>query len=608
MEVLVPLAVAVPLAAAGTLAASSHYLPHRVSDAIAIAVATFDAVVGVLLITRSSGSPIVYWFGGWHARHGLALGIGFAVDPFGAGMAALAGTLVTVVLVFSWRYFEDVGALFHVLVLVFLAAMTGFALSGDLFNMFVWFELMSVAAYALTAYRCEEATPLEGALNFAITNSIGALVILAGTALLYGHTGALNLAQIGRTIAGERPHGVVVVAFTLLLTGFFAKAAAVPFHFWHADAHAVAPSPVCALFSGVMVQLGFYAVARIYWTMFSGPLGAHTHAVRDVLLAFGLLTAVVAAVMCFLQRHLKRMLAYSTISEGGLILVGIALLGRDGLAGAGAYVLAHGLAKAGLFLCVGIVLFRLSSIDELTLRGRGRALPVTGIIFVLGALAMTGVPPFGTYLGKSLIEDSASKLGYSWLPAMMTAVSIVSVAALFRAGARVFLGWGEAQDSLLSPEPDESREVEHPPRKRPPIMLVPAAALVLASLGLSLVPGLEHGLKREAARFEDRPAYAQAALSQSTATTPSPALELPAFGSSAVGYGVASAAGALLLGLVGLYRPRLAHRLPSASLRLAAAAVRPLRAAHSGVVTDYVTWLLVGAAGLGGIFALTLTS
>jgi multicomponent Na+:H+ antiporter subunit D len=608
VEILVPLAVAVPLAAAGTLAALSHFLPHRVTDAVAVAIAAFDAVVGVVLILRSSGAPVVYWFGGWHPRHGLALGIGFAVDPFGAGMAALAGALVTAALLFSWRYFEDVGALFHVLVLVFLAGMTGFALSGDLFNMFVWFELMSVAAYALTAYRCEEATPLEGALNFGITNSIGALLILAGTALLYGHTGALNLAQIGRTIAGERPHGLLVVAFTLLLAGFFAKGAAVPFHFWHADAHAVAPNPVCALFSGVMVQLGFYAVARVYWTMFAGPLGGHADAVRNVLLAFGLLTAILAAVMCFLQRHLKRMLAYSTISEGGLILVGIALLGHDGLAGAAAYVLAHGLAKAALFLCVGILLFRLSSVDELRLRGRGRSLAPTGVVFALGALAMTGVPPFGTYLGKSLIEDSASRLGYGWLPAVMTAVSIVSVGALLRAAARVFLGWGDSRDPLLSPEPDEAGEVEHPPRKRPPIMLVPAAALVLASLGLSLVPGLEHGLKQQAARFEDRPAYAQAVLSNRAVPAPTPALGLPTFSSSATGYGLASAAGAVLLALVGLYRPRLARKLPSASLRLATAAIRPLRAAHSGVVTDYVTWLVLGAAALGGVFALTLRS
>src|SRR5947208_3285178 len=152
-------------------------------------------------------------------------------------MAALAATLVTAVLVFSWRYFEEVGALFHVLVLVFLAAMTGFALSGDLFNMFVWFELMSVAAYALTAYRCEEATPLEGALNFGITNSIGALLILTGTAVLYGHTGTLNLAQIGRTIAGERPGGLLGVASTFLVAGFLAKVAAVPLHSWHAAGH-----------------------------------------------------------------------------------------------------------------------------------------------------------------------------------------------------------------------------------------------------------------------------------------------------------------------------------------------------------------------------------
>src|SRR5205085_10166280 len=118
------------------------------------------------------------WFGGWKPRDGVSVGISFTVDPFGAALAALIATLVTAALVFSWRYFDEVGTLFHVLMLVFLGAMSGFVLSGDLFNMFVWFELMSVAAYALTGYRVEEASPLQGAINFAVTNTIGSLCIL----------------------------------------------------------------------------------------------------------------------------------------------------------------------------------------------------------------------------------------------------------------------------------------------------------------------------------------------------------------------------------------------------------------------------------------------
>jgi multicomponent Na+:H+ antiporter subunit D len=608
VEILAPLPVAVPLAAAAVLTVSSHFARARIGDSIAVAAAAFAAVVSTILLLRSAAAPIEYWFGGWRPRHGVALGIAFSIDPIGAGMAALSATLVTAALVFSWRYFAEVGPLFHVLVLVFLAGMSGFALSGDLFNMFVWFELMSVSAYALTGYRVEEEAPLEGALNFGITNSVGALLILTGTALLYGHTGALNLAQIGRTIAGERPNGLVIVAFTFLVAGFFAKAAAVPFHFWHADAHAVAPSPICAVFSGVMVQLGFYAAARVYWTVFASTFAGHAGAVRAILVGFGLLTALVAAVMCFLQRHLKRMLAYSTISEGGLILVGIALLRPDGLAGAAAYVLAHGLAKASLFLCVGIVLYRLSSVDELRLHGAGRPLVVTRVIFLVAALSLVGLPPMGTYLGKALVEDEAARLGYGWVPPLMTAASIVSVAAILRAGARVFLGWGATRDPLLSPEPDETSEVEHAPAKRPPVMLVPAAVLALAAAGISLVPGLEHAAKGQAERFESRPAYARAVLARAApvkARLPED-LALPAYTTGGLAYGAAAGAGAVLLALAGLWRPRLARALPAAACRAAAVAVGGLRTLHSGAVGDYVTWLIAGTAVLGGLLALTV--
>jgi multicomponent Na+:H+ antiporter subunit D len=608
VEVLAPLPAAVPLVAAALLAAASHLVPRRIGDPVAIAVAAFAAVVSTILLCRSAAAPVEYWFGGWRPRHGLALGIGFSIDPFGAGMAALAGTLVTAALVFSWHYFDEVGPLFHVLMLVFLGGMSGFALSGDLFNMFVWFELMSVAAYALTGYRVEEEAPLEGALNFGITNSVGAFLILSGTALLYGHTGALNLAQIGRALAAERPHGLVIVAFCFLAVGFLVKAAAAPFHFWLADAHAVAPSPVCVLFSGVMVQLGLYAVARVYWTLFSGPFAEHEHAIRGVLIGFGLLSAVVGAVMCFLQRHLKRMLAYSTVAHSGLFLIGIALLTPDGLAGAATFVLAHGLAKGGLFLCVGIVLYRLSSVDELRLRGRGRRLVPTAVIFTAAGLSLSGLPPFGAFLGKSLIEESASKLGYGWLPAVMTLVTILTAGTVLRAAGRVFLGLGAKRDPLFSPEPDEAAEVEDEPRRRPAVMLVPAAVLVAASIGISLVPGLEHSAKHQAERFQNRAAYARDVLSPGPPRKePLPQnLDLPRYTATNVAYGVAGAAGAILLALAGLWRPRLARSVPAAARRAGAAGLDGLRALHSGVVGDYVAWLVFGTAVLGGLLALTV--
>ena len=227
---------------------------------------------------------------------------------------------------------EEAPRLYRVLMLVFLGGMCGFALSADLFNMFVFFEVMGVTAYALAGYHVNELGPLQGALNFAITNSIGAYMLLFGTALVYGDTGALNLAQIGKTLEGHQPDALLVVAFTLIIVGFLVKAAIVPFHLWLADAHAVAPAPVCVLFSGVMVELGLLGVARVYWTMFDAPFEPHAPAVRNVLVTIGVVTALLGAVMAFVQRHLKRLLAYSTISHAGVMLAAIALLDHKSLA------------------------------------------------------------------------------------------------------------------------------------------------------------------------------------------------------------------------------------------------------------------------------------
>src|SRR5437870_2181142 len=216
MTALVPLVVAIPLVGAAAIAAIGQHLPAQVFNVAATAVAVSVTTLATILIFRSADYDVVYWFGGWRPRHGIAIGISFTVDPFGAGLAALAGALMVAALAYSFHYFGDVGYLFYALMLAFLAGLCGFALTGDLFNLFVFFELMSVAAYALTGYKVEQPGVLQGALNFAITNSIGAFLVLFGIALLYGRTGALNLAQIGDALARRPADGLVIGSLVLL--------------------------------------------------------------------------------------------------------------------------------------------------------------------------------------------------------------------------------------------------------------------------------------------------------------------------------------------------------------------------------------------------------
>ena len=622
------LPIALPLLVAALLTGLSPLLRRRAADLVAVLTAAAATGCGVVLLARSRGGPEVSWFGGWTPRPGgIALGVDLAVDQTAAALAVLAGVLMTGALLFSWRYYDAVGTLFHALMLVFLTGLTGFVLSGDLFNMFVFFELMSVSAYALTGYRTEERGAIQGALNFAVTNSLGAILVLFGIALLYGRTGALNLAAMGEALAGGAGGGpvdrVVVTAFALLVAGFFVKAAVVPFHFWLADAYAVAPTPVCVLFAGIMSELGLYAVARVHWTVFAPVLGPDAGAVQAVLLAVGALTALLGAVMCLPQRHLARLLAFATVSHVGVMLLGIALLGARGEADAGlagtlVYMVADGLVKAGLFVAVGVLSQRFGTVDVVRLTGAAVHMPRTAALMVAGAAGLAGLPPFGTWLGKSLIDEAAAAAGQGWVAWVVFASAALTAGAVARAAARVFFvdhpgGRRRRRGAPRGPRPP-----------RPPlVMWLPGAAFLLAAVAVGVVPDLAGRAEAAAAAFTDTADYVATVLHGAPPTAPVPGPGLANARAAAVN-GVAATVVAALIGLTGARAvtrrgardgardedapapgpvPRPLRRAATVPFR---ALLGALRAIHSGEVGDSVAWFTVGAAGLTVAFAFLL--
>ena len=610
MDQLLPLAVVVPLLVAAAISALTPLLrrQRRILDSVAIATSAVVAGMLVVIMIRVAHRDQTYWFAGFRPHHGIAIGIDFEVGPLSAGLACLAAILVTAGMVFSWRYFQRVATYYHVLMLAFLAGMTGFCLTGDIFDMFVWFELMGVSAYALTAYRPEERGSIQGALNFAITNSIGAYLTLSGIAVVYGRTGALNMAQIGQDIARHRPDGLVVVAFVLIITGWLIKSAIVPFHFWLADAHAVAPTPVCVLFSGVMVELGLYGIARVYWSMFGlalGNRGTITHA----FLALGLLTTIVGALFCFRERHIKRLLAFSTISHAGMFLTGLALLTPLGLAGAAVSVAGHAMVKAALFLCTGIVLHRLGSVNETWLHGRGRPLRATGVVFTLAAFGLADLPPFATYLGKGWIEDTSSAHGMTWVIALLVFASVVVGAAVLRVAGGVFYGLGDppSEDPQMARESsEETSETDEGKQHTPLTMIIPPAVLVAAAAVIGLLPRLGSVVEAAAARFQDQPAYDATVLhgARVAHVTAPYAAEPAGVTVTDLVIGLGTAAGAVFLAFLALYWRRLP--LLRRGFEPGTGLVRPLQRFQSGVVNDYVTWIVIGVACLGGALAFSI--
>jgi multicomponent Na+:H+ antiporter subunit D len=602
-----PVIVALPVVAACLLTVLGSWLPRRAIDIFASGTAAGVAGLAVLVLAAARGGNSVAWSGAWRPSHGLGVGIPMIADPLAAGLAVLAGALMSCALLYSWRYIDSVHGRFHVLMLLFLAGMEGFALAGDVFDMFVFFELMGAAAYALAGMRIEDKSAVQGGLVFGIINSLGAYLSLAGVAILYSRFGQLGLPQLGAALSRHRPDALIIAAFVLVLTGFLVKAAVVPFHFWLADAHAAAPAPVCVLFSGVMVELGLYGAGRVYWVAFSRTVPPGD--VSRAFLVIGALTALTGAVMCFPQRHLKRLLTYSTIAHVGLAMLAIAVLTPAGTAGAALAVVSQAGTTGALFLLAGILLDRYGTVDEFRLYARATGDRRLAVLYFAAALGLAGLPPFGTALGTSIAGDSMVSAGFAWGPLLSVLVSAVTGGAVLRAGLRAYLGLGPRPRTGGDESAEETtgagaeRDAASLPRT-PLTMAVPVAVLLAGSLALGMVPAAGRAFGAAARRFTDPTAYISQALGQASVMQGRPVTGT-SWTAPGTTWGILSAVLAVCLALAAVY----AHRLP-APLHRAGRPARPvlhgLHRLHSGHIGVFVAWLFAGVAALAALIGLPL--
>jgi len=303
--------------------------------------------------------------------------------------------------------------------------------------------------------------------------------------------------------------------------------------------------------------------------------------------------------MCFSQRHLKRLLAFSTISHVGMFVCGIGLLSAKGLAGVAVYVIGHGFTKAALFMLSGVLLHRFRTIDEFDLHGKGRELPWAVVLFAVGGLLLSAIPVATLFFGKSLLDGAALDGGYPWLPAIFVISSMFTGGAVLRVSGRL-LGWGPSQpadERQAAAAREEEAEEEAPREYTPPLMLLVPAVLLLGAIVIGLIPGAVPGIEIAAGHFHDHTAYINWVLHGHVHFAPASTSHVEGFDYA---YAGGATLGAIALAALGLFGRPLKRHLPHLLLQPVVVAVGGLRELHSGHIGDYIAWWTAGAAALGG--------
>lgn len=443
------------------------------------------SIVFVLTLSSQilSGDKVTYHLGGWRGPLGISLvvdGLSFFFSLIALGL----GLLVIIYSIPEKRY----GRTYYFLLLISLSSMIGVIYTADIFNMYVFYELLSLAVYLLIAYPKTGVT-LRASFNYLIMGGVGLSFFLLGVGFLYAMTGTLDIFCIAEKMPDvfDSSMQMVIMSFALIATGMGIKIAVFPLHGWLPDAHSMAPSPVSALLSGVTVKIGIYCLIRVVYTVFSTEIFILISS-HNILMVLGVVSLLFGASMALAQKDLKRLLAYSTINQLGIVLIGLGIGTELGLTGALFHVLNHAIMKSTLFFCAGIMIAEAGTREVKGLSGFSRQQPVITFAFVIASLGMIGIPPINGFASKWIICLAAVEAGYTFLVVIILTASAIAAAYYFRVIQVLFSG-PLKQDPM--PAHEEGPVIHGDNLFRSwPIYILAAGCLLLGlvpALGISLV-------------------------------------------------------------------------------------------------------------------------
>ena len=504
MRVLVPLPVVLPLlAAALTIVLSRSQALQR---AVSVLTLTGVLVTAVVLLLRADESgPTVVQLGGWAAPTGISL----VADRLSTLLLVVSAAVLLAVLLYAVGQGVADGsrtplAVFHPCYLVLAAGIAMAFLTGDLFNLFVAFEVMLVASYVLITLE-GGAQQVRAGMTYVVVSLLSSVLFVTAVGLVYAATGTVNLADAAERMR-DLPEGLRLALGLVLLVVFGIKAAVFPLFSWLPDSYPTAPSPVTAVFAGLLTKVGVYAILRTQTLLFpDSPV------LERVLLVLAVLTMVVGILGALVQDDLKRLLSFTIVSHIGYMLLGLGLASVAGLAGAVLYTVHHIVVQTTLFLVAGLVERRGGTGSLRRSGGLQHVAPALAVLYLLPALSLAGIPPLSGFVAKlGLLQAGLADGGGLALVAVAAAVltSLLTLYAVGRVWSAVF--WGPVAEVVA--DPDVTDTLELGTARTPALMLGAATVAVVAMLSLTVVAGPLHALSERAAQDLVRPAGYVAAV------------------------------------------------------------------------------------------------
>ncbi|CAG7584187.1 Na+/H+ antiporter subunit D [Rhodococcus opacus] len=517
---LAPLPVLVPmLAAAATLVLGRRPRAQRIITLVALIGVL--VVSGLLLFLADRDGTTAIQVGGWDSPIGITL----VVDRLSAMMLVVSSIVLLAVMAYAVGQGIRDGSedqpvsIFLPTYLALTAGISNAFLAGDLFNLYVGFEVLLAASFVLLTLGAS-ADRVRAGVSYVMVSMVSSLIFLAGIAFAYAATGTLNLADMATRLDGI-PSGTRTAIFGVLLVAFGIKAAVFPLSTWLPDSYPTAPAPVTAVFAGLLTKVGVYAIIRAHTLLF--PEGE----LDNVLMVCGLLTMLVGILGAIAQSDIKRLLSFTLVSHIGYMVFGVALSTQSGLSGAIYYVAHHILVQTTLFLVVGLIERQAGSSSLRRLGGLAAASPVLAIVFLVPALNLGGIPPFSGFIGKvALLQaGSADASVLAWiLVAGGTLTSLLTLYVVARVWTKAF--WraradapeGDLADVSPSALLDESEaDISFDDRadvgRIPAMMLIPTVALVAVGLAMTVFAGQIIQISdRAASDLQNRSIYIDAVL------------------------------------------------------------------------------------------------